>query len=138
MQKHFHQPLVQNTLLYYNLAAVHVIEHFVIALIPFNGDLHYQLYTLCPFPVMVNNTAVIWDHTETTFIVSDTKLAITFLRSGVDKDCVLIFDIYICNIPLFQEPMHNYHCDHSLLSDIQDESQSCKYKEFNDFYILVN
>ena len=59
MQKHFHQPLVHDTLLYYNLAAVHVIEHFVKALIPFNGELHYQLYTLRPFPIMANSTAVI-------------------------------------------------------------------------------
>ena len=43
MAKYFHQPLVQDNLLYYNLAAVHVTEHFVIALIPFNGDLNYQL-----------------------------------------------------------------------------------------------
>ena len=80
---------------------------------------------------MANNTAVIWDHTEITFIVSETKLAITFLPHGVDNDCVLIFNVYICNIPLFLEPIHNYPCSHSLLSDIQDESESCKYKEFN-------
>ena len=130
MQTHFHQPLVHDTLLYYNLAAVHVIEQFVVALIPFNGDFHYQLYTLRPFPVMANNTAIIWDHPETSFIVSDTTLAITFLPQGVDKDCVLIADVYICNIPLLVEPMHHYPCLHSLLSDVQDEKESCIYKEF--------
>ena len=81
MAKHFHQPLVHDTLLCYNLAAVHIIEHFVIALIPLNGDLDYNLYSLCPFPVMVNNTPVIWNHEKLTFVISKSGLAISFIQN---------------------------------------------------------
>ena len=61
MGQHSHSPLVEDTMLYYTLASEVLIKHFVIALVPFQSAEDFHLYSLIPFPVLMNNTPVIWN-----------------------------------------------------------------------------
>ena len=67
--KHSHKPLVGGTLLYYNLATVHVIRNFVIALIPFDSTEDFNLYSLIPFPMLLNKATVIWIDVQQNFML---------------------------------------------------------------------
>ena len=75
---------MQDTLLYYNLAAVHVIKHFIIVMIPFNSAMDFHLYSLIPFHVLVNNTSIIWNDVKQNFVLSKTKLLIAFINEEIE------------------------------------------------------
>ena len=129
MGQHSDTPLVGDIMLYYTLASVHVIKHFVIMLIPFDSAEDSHIYSLIPFPMLLNNTPVIWNDVQHNFMLSKTKQLITFIND-LEKDCVLLFGKYICNIDLFQGPTQNFPRIKSLISSTPMENGVCDYTKY--------
>lgn len=90
-------------MLYYNLATVKVIEQAIIVLIQFDRNESFKLMTIHPFPVFLNNTPIIWDHSPLHLLFHDQGATIITLKKEPAVECIVVFERFYCKAMNLQQ-----------------------------------
>lgn len=135
LAKHYHRPIVRDTLQYYNLAHVTVMDGVVVVVIPFDREEKFEFFSITPFPMHVNNTPIIWDHEPFHMLYHQRSGRLVEVREKPMETCVEVFDIFYCNLLNIQLPIQMLPCLRSIITDSPELSHACKYVQYDqEFY----
>ena len=134
MQKHHHTPLVKDIWLYYNLASVQVVGHYIINLIPFDGKHAFDLFSITPFPIIVNGTRIIWDGAETNLLINGRDAEIIELGKDLESKCIEAMGQFYCKALHAEQPLRALPFLRVLIEGSVWKNNTCNFVEYNNSF----